>query len=255
MDHRSVNLAKGRNLFFKMLQNALMQPFVHHLAGNPLATKSNHWVIYKPDKIIDLGYDTLPDVEVVKPAQSKKKNIWFIGTMKPQNRKSEFLFEVFDELERRFGQDAHFTIRVAGPARNDQLPYLMSNSLVEYYGLLPRHRLYDLLAKYPGIGVAYMNEAHHALAPSLKFSEYASMSYAIVASDTIGMRTQAKRMAYKNVTFAEQTAQSWADQLERALDNWPDSFTSWETKDDWSYRSIFETQVVPLYKKLSNRRT
>ncbi len=253
VDHRSVNLAKGRRAFFKKLNNFFMQIFVHHLAGNPLAVETNHFFIFKPKHIIDLGFDTLPDVEILAPPENQRPSIWFIGSMKPKNRKSEFLIEVFDELTRRFGQQMKFDIRVAGPANQSQEEMLNANPNVTYYGSLPRTSLYQLLMEFPGIGMAFMNEEFHKSAPSLKFSEYAAMHFAVVASDTIGMRTQWKRMKYSNVALAKEDVCEWADKLVEASENWPKNFQTWDTKMDWSYDNIFKNQVLKLYNQTSNK--
>ena len=250
VDHRSVNLAKGWKRKNKNFSNFLMQIFVHHLAGNPLAVETNHYKVWRPKHIIDLGFDKLPEVEIKKPDSSKRTSVWFIGSLKPKNRKSEFLIKIFDEIYRRFGDNPPFDIHVAGPTTNSQGAALMGNPIVKYYGSVPRNTLYELLIENPGIGMAFMNQEFHAAAPSLKFSEYAAMKYAIVASDTVGLKTQWRRMKYGNVTFAEETVSDWVEKLIAAAEKWPDTFEAWETKDDWSYESIFNKQVIKIYQSI-----
>ncbi|MCP4073717.1 MAG: glycosyltransferase [Hyphomicrobiales bacterium] len=250
VDHRSVNLALGRSALAKKARNLVMQVFSHNLAGNPLAVETNHFVNFKPKHIIDLGFDKLPDVEILAPPKQNRTSVWFIGSLKPRNRKTEFLIDVFEELRSRHGHQLKFDIRVAGDTKPDQAAALNENPNVIYYGRIPRARLYELLLEYPGVGMAFMNTEYHGFAPSIKFSEYAAMSYAIVASDTIGLKNQWTRMKYGNVTFARENVPEWADKLEEAVENWPESFQKWRTKNDWSYDSIYKNQVLRIYQNI-----
>ncbi len=253
VDHRSVNLARGYKRQIKILSNQFMQFFTHELAGNPLAVETNHYFVWRRKHIIDLGFDALPEIEISKPDAEQRKTVWFIGSLKPANRKSEFLIEIFDEIYRRFGKSPPFDIRVAGPTRNFQENALNANPIVNYYGSVPRRRLYELLIEHPGIGMAFMNLEHHAAAPSLKFSEYAAMNFAVVASNTEGLKIQHERMGYSNVIFAEEDTSEWVDKLIEASNLWPDSFVNWETKNDWSYSKIFENQCIQIYNTIKNK--
>lgn len=253
VDHRSINLAKGFKRKFKIASNQFMQFFVHHLAGNPLAVETNHYHVWRPKHIIDLGFDQLPEIEIEKPSPYATKTVWFIGSLKPKNRKSEFLIDVFDKIYQKYGDNCPFEIRVAGPTRNSQEKELDQNPLVNYYGSVSRQRLYELLIEYPGVGMAFMNLEHHAEAPSLKFSEYAAMGFAIVASNTQGLKIQYERMGYSNVIFAEENTDEWCEKLTEACEKWPESFVNWDTKEDWSYSKIFEKQCLSIYSDILNK--
>lgn len=252
MDHRSVNLARGRDATFKKLRNLVMQVFVHRLAGNPLAAETNHFFLFKPADIIDLGYDALPEGEAVEPEPDAPCAIWFIGSLKPANRKSEFLIETFAKIAERQALLARpAEIHVAGPTRPDQKKALKANPMVTYHGSLPRAELYKLLRARPGVGVAFMNEEFHAAAPSLKFVEYAIMRYAIVASDTPGLRTQGDRMNLPGVVYVPEDTERWAEALISAANDWAGLQPIWQDADLWSYTSIFERQVLGLYERIA----
>ena len=251
MDHRSVNLAKGGDSTRKKLLNLLMQVFAHRLAGNPLAAETNHFFLFKPADIIDLGYDALPEGDAVEPAPDAPCAIWFIGSLKPANRKSEFLIEVFDRIAaRRDALTRKVEIHVAGPTRPEQKTALKANPMVTYHGMVPRAKLYDLLRAKPGVGVAFMNMEFHAPAPSLKFVEYAIMRFAIVASDTPGLRTQGRRMNLSGVDYVPEDADAWADRLIAAANGWAGLVPVWDDAPLWSYDSIFERQVLGLYARI-----
>jgi glycosyltransferase involved in cell wall biosynthesis len=252
MDHRSVNLARGANARRKKLLNLVMQVFAHRLAGNPLAAETNHYVLFKPADIIDLGYDALPEGEAVEPAANAPCTIWFIGSLKPRNRKSEFLIEIFARIaERRDALTRPVEIHVAGPTRPDQKKALMANPSVTYHGALPRAELYKLLRAKPGVGVAFMNTQFHAAAPSLKFVEYAIMRYAVVASDTPGLRTQGRRMNLPDVEYVVEDPDLWADRLIAKANGWAGLVPVWSDAELWSYTSIFERQVLGLYERIT----
>lgn len=252
MDHRSVNLARGRPAIRKKLRNLLMQMFTHRLAGNPLAAETNHFVVFKPADIIDLGYDALPEGEALNPPPGQPCAIWFIGSLKPMNRKSEFLIEAFHQITQRAQDIARpIEIHVAGPARAEQEFALRMNPMVTYHGSLPRKDLYKLLRARPGIGVAFMNQEFHAAAPSLKFVEYAIMRFGIVASDTLGLRTQGQRMGLTNVDYVPEDPAIWADHLIAAANAWTGLEETWRDADQWSYTSIFERQVLELYGRIA----
>lgn len=252
MDHRSVNLARGRAAITKKLRNFFMQFAVHHFAGNPLAVETNHWVIWKPKHIIDLGYDKLPEGEAIEPPEDAPCAIWFIGSLRPKNRKSEFLIDVFERMAARQDELTRpARIHVAGPTRKDQQQALRSNKFVTYHGSLPRAKLYELLRAKPGIGVAFMNEEFHAAAPSLKFVEYAIMRFGIVASATPGLLTQGKRMNLDDVNYVAEDPQIWADRLISAANAWSGLTPVWADADLWSYDSIFERQVLELYDRIA----
>jgi hypothetical protein len=250
MDHRSVNLARGRRAVFKKLRNLVMQVFTHHLAGNPWAAETNHFVIWKPKHIIDLGYDALPEGEAAAPAKGAPCRIWFIGSLRPLNRKSEFLIEVFDKIAASGRATRPIEIHVAGPVRAAQATALRANPMVKIYGRLPRHKLYAFLRAKPGIGVAFMNDEFHSFAPSLKFVEYAIMQFGIVASDTLGLRTQAERMNLPGVVFAKEDSDEWAVKLLDAANAWAGLAPVWADAPLWSYEDIFSRQVVGLYERL-----
>lgn len=256
MDHRSVNLARGWRGRRKRWLNFVMQVCTHHLAGNPWAVETNHVAVFRPKHLIDLGYDTLPTGAVQQPARPIREVVfWFIGTLKPRNRKSEFLLEVFAALRARTtasGRRVRF--HVAGPTRPDQARALAALDNVTYHGKLPRSDLYLRLQRTPGVGLAFMNRAHHEYAPSLKFAEYAIMRFAIVASDTLGLRTQAGRMNLPTpVRFVEESVQAWADAILAAAECYDGLEPAWEDAPHWSYPSIFARQVVPLYRQIARR--
>ena len=250
VDHRSVNLARGRRGFFKNLSNLLMQVFTHRLAGNPWAVETNHFKVFKPADIIDLGYDNLPEGESLEPAAGRPVNIWFIGSMKPKNRKTEFILDVFERISAKEGGRRRLHIHVAGPAKPEQKARLRANPDITYYGRLPRARLYELLRENPGVGMAFMNLEFHAYAPSLKFCEYAIMRFSIVASDTLGLRTQAQRMNLDGVVFADEEVEVWAEKLIDAAIAWQGLAPEWQDAPLWSYESIFNRQVLKLYEQI-----
>lgn len=247
VDHRSVNLARGWRGFWKKCANQAMQPFVHHLAGNPLAVETNYFVTLRPKHIIDLGYDLLP---TTPPTAAADPAIWFIGSLKPANRKTGFLIEVFARLARNATSQDRFQIHIAGPARPDQIAALQSNPRITYHGRLPRAELYARLAQHPGIGVAFMNREFHAAAPSLKFCEYAIMRYRILASDTPGLLLQAERMQLPDVTFLGEDAALWADTLLQVARRWRGPMPEWANAQNWSYSHIFTHQVAGLYQRI-----
>lgn len=257
MDHRSVNLAKGWRRTRKMMLNWVMQRFTHHLAGNPWAVETNHWSVRKPAHIIDLGYDQLPDGEAREASNvDREVNVWFIGSLKPRNRKSEFLFEVFDRIAERHSQARidgarRIRIQVAGPTKPEQKRRLEANPDVVYHGRLPRAELYKLLRAKPGIGVAFMNHEYHEYAPSLKFAEYAIMRYSILSSDTLGLRTQAERMGMTDqIRFVPEKVDAWADAIIAASDAYQGLEPLWEDSETWSYPDIYRRQVLGLYQSI-----
>jgi len=252
VDHRSVNLARGRRGFTKKLANFFMQLFTHHLAGNPWAVETNHFRVFKPKHLIDLGYDQLPEAPPEEPETDAPRRVWFIGSRKPKNRKSEFLIEVFRLMDTMPPMNPPLEIHVAGPAHPHQAKPLNANPSVTFYGRLPRNELYQLLTDKPGVGVAFMNKEFHSYAPSLKFVEYAIMRFGIVASETLGLRTQASRMNLQNVSFAEEDPQEWAEKLYNAAAAWNQLEPTWSDADKWSYNSIFDHQVVGVYDTLKN---
>lgn len=252
MDHRSVNLARGWPAFRKKALNFVMQIAVHRLAGNPLAVETNHWLVWKPTDLIDLGYDRLPPGRAKEPGPKAACCIWFIGSLKPRNRKSEFLIEVFEKIAAKQDQLTRRTeIHVAGPTRPDQRRALEANAMVTYHGSLPRARLYRWLRGKPGVGVAFMNGQFHAAAPSLKFVEYAIMQFSIVASDTPGLRMQGSRMNLTDVRYVPEDAEAWADALIEAANAWQGLVPVWQDAPRWSYDSIFDRQVVELYERVA----
>ncbi len=93
-----------------------------------------------------------------------------------------------------------------------------------------------------------MNEEFHEYAPSLKFCEYAIMRFTIVAANTIGLRTQAERMKLSDVIFADENTKEWADKLYQVAKDWDGLKPIWGEADQWSYDSIFERQVLGLYR-------
>lgn len=249
VDHRSVNLARGWRAIRKKAANLTMQVFAHHLAGNPLAVETNHPLRWRSCHVIDLGYDEPP---ACTPAETTAPPaIWFVGSLKPANRKTEFLVDVFDRLARLAAPADRFRIHVAGPARADQIAALRKNSRVIYHGRLPRADLYNLLVDHPGIGIAFMNREYHAAAPSLKFCEYALMRYRVLASDTPGLRLQARRMEIEGVTFLPEQAAIWAETLLAAARGWQGLQPEWKTAADWSYARIFQRQVQGLYRQIA----
>jgi len=250
VDHRSVNLARGRRAFFKKLSNSVMQIFTQHLAGNPWAVETNHFYVCKPKSIIDLGYDKLPEGNAAELRMGEPVNIWFIGSLTPKNRKSEFLIAVFKRITEKVGISDKFHIRVAGPTKPAQEKALNENPNITYYGRLDRRELYERLRDHPGVGMAFMNLEFHSYAPSLKFCEYAIMRYGVVASDTLGLRTQAERMNFDGVIFADEDVAEWADKLISAAMDWKGLRPKWEDAPLWSYESIFQRQVIGLYEKL-----
>lgn len=250
IDHRSVNLARGPHAFFKKSSNLVMQIFSHHLAGNPWAVETNHFFIFKPKHIIDLGYDSLPKGKATELKPDQKVSIWFIGTLKPKNRKTEFLIDVFSRITDKIGISDDFHIHIAGAAKKEQAIALSLNPNITYYGRLPRNELYEKLGANPGVGMAFMNQEFHAYAPSLKFCEYAIMRFKIVSSDTLGLRTQAKRMNLDGVVFANEDADEWADKLIAAAKGWQGVAPKWQDGPLWSYQSIFDRQVIGLYDQL-----
>ncbi len=256
MDHRSVNLAKGWRRHRKLCVNFLMQLFCHRLAGNPWAVETNHPWVFRKSHIIDLGYDQLPDVQfLAKPSSQSPVNVWFIGSLKPKNRKSDFLFEMFDQLtcaqmQSKKKSQRQIRFHVAGPTTKAQEKRLRANSCVTYHGVMPRSKLYKTLAKNPGIGIAYMNEEFHGYAPSLKFAEYAIMRYPILASNTRGLQTQAERMRLHRVTFVEENVGAWVRQLQESVQKYDGPEPEWSDAETWSYPSIYDRQVLRLYKEM-----
>lgn len=257
LDHRSVNLAKGARRFRKLALNTMAQPFCHRLAGNPWAVETNHLFLMRAKSVVDLGYDVLPPrVDRADYSLGGAVNVWFIGSMKPKNRKSQFLIDIFAKLEGRLsdnpeGFDRPLRIHVAGPTKPDQAEKLRRNRLVTYHGQMPRAKLYEKLQQYPGIGLAYMNEEFHGFAPSLKFVEYAALRFKVLASATLGLRTQAERMNFPRVTFIKEDPIAWADAIIDAVSTLDRLQPPWQDAPLWSYEAIFERQVVPLYRELA----
>ena len=257
MDHRSVNLAKGVRLKRKMMLNSVMQRFTHHLAGNPWAVETNHTVIRKPKHIIDLGYDRLPEGEAREPEHlAEEVNVWFIGSLKPRNRKSEFLIETFRKVaemqsDPRRHNERRIVMHVAGPTKPEQKRMLKEIPGVVYHGTLPRDRLYELLRDKPGIGLAYMNHEYHEYAPSLKFAEYAIMRYRILSSDTLGLKTQAERMNLSHVRFVAEDPAAWAEAIVEEARDYAGLEPFWEDAPTWSYPDIYRRQVLGLYERIA----
>lgn len=256
MDHRSVNLAKGWRRTRKVIVNFVMQAFCHHLAGNPWAVETNHLRLFRPKTIIDLGYDTEPDPVDTDVISEEAVNVWFIGSLKPKNRKSDFLLDIFDRIDARQNDPLRsasrkIRIHVAGTASESQKARLVSNAAVTFHGMMPRPKLYQCLANNPGIGLAYMNTEFHAYAPSLKFSEYAMMRFRILASDTLGLRTQADRMVLPSTIFVPEDEAEWVNAIQSAADTYQGPEPAWADAKNWSYSSIFERQVVRLYRHLA----
>ncbi|MEP4197311.1 MAG: hypothetical protein ABJL99_16945 [Aliishimia sp.] len=252
MDHRSVNLAQGFRSWRKKALNLLMQIFTHHLAGNLWAVETNHFFVFKPKHLIDLGYDSLPEVnQSITTNNNRNINVWFIGTLKPRNRKSDFLIDVFArvaEHQSKAATDPRIVIHVAGPTRQDQQDMLLKNPSVVYHGKVPRHELYKLLRDFPGIGLAYMNHEFHEYAPSLKFTEYAIMRFSILSSKTLGLQTQADRMNLPSpITFVKENAEDWTNAIIEATQNYSGLEPSWTDAKKWSYPAIFDRQVSTLY--------
>ncbi|THH38042.1 glycosyltransferase family 1 protein [Aliishimia ponticola] len=260
MDHRSVNLAKGARSKRKMWLNRAMQPFVHHLAGNPWAVETNHDKITKPKHIIDLGYDQLPEGDAREPANvDEEVNVWFIGSLKPANRKSQFLIDVFARVSEKQAEAVskgarRIVMRVAGPTKDDQSRQLNANPDVVYHGKLPRLELYELLREYPGIGLAFMNHEYHEYAPSLKFAEYAIMRYKILSSETVGLKTQAERMGMDGIRFVPEEVEAWADAIIEMAADYKGLEPLWEDHETWSYPDIYRRQVLGLYKDIVDGR-
>ena len=251
LDHRSVNLARGQRGLTKKLVNLLIQPFVHHLAGNPWAVETNHWFIFRPKHLIDLGYDQLPPCSPAQSQTPEARRIWFIGSLKPRNRKSDFLIRIFEALQNMPISDPPLEVHIAGPARKSQADALNKIPSVTFYGRLPRDELYELLASKPGIGIAFMNKEFHSYAPSLKFVEYAIMRFQILASNTLGLRTQAQRMHLQNVQFVEEDVEAWARQLHTAAQDLNTPAPIWEDAEKWSYENIFNNQVIQVYETIA----
>ncbi len=253
VDHRSVNLAKGWRRRRKMAVNALMQRAVHHLAGNPWAVETNHKHIRRPRHVIDLGYDRLPALPQ-RGCDTDCTHVWFIGTLRPRNRKSEFLLDIFDALAARLadpGTKHRVIVHVAGPATDAQARRLRSNRLVRFYGKLPRMELYERMQMNTGLGLAYMNAEFHSHAPSLKFAEYAVMRFGILASDTVGLMTQARRMGLKGTRFLAEDPNLWADAIVEHAAGDGAAAPIWHNAVHWSYSAIFDRQVIPLYQDLA----
>ncbi|MEM6308677.1 MAG: hypothetical protein AAF754_01410 [Pseudomonadota bacterium] len=256
MDHRSVNLAKGARRFRKIALNQIMQFFAHNLAGNPWAVETNHWMIFRPKYVIDLGYDQLPlSISSTKTEDPAPVDVWFIGSLKPRNRKSEFLLDIFDRINALQAKRSNLAgpkvrFRVAGVTNAKQRERLLKNPSVIYYGKMQRSKLYKELQKHPGIGLAYMNSEYHHFAPSLKFAEYAAMRFSILASDTIGLRTQARRMGLPGVSFFGDCVEAWVNAIGIAAADFQGPEPVWEGASNWSYASIFKNQVVELYKDM-----
>lgn len=254
MDHRSVEiLGKGYKSFLRRLSNQLMQFFIHDFAGNPAAVETNNFWVWRRKHLIDLGYDTLPTLKP-RTAKSDTVNVWYVGTMKPRNRKFDFLLSVFQGLQDHFGSDAKIRIQVAGTTNQRQAWELGKVDLVTYHGTIPRTELYDLMASEPGVGIAFMNVERHHAAPSLKFVEYAAMGFPVVASNTPGLQMQAERMRYRNVSFVEQNVEEWVAEVAKAVEAWPDNFETWPDRDLWSYAGIFDRQVLGTYRAMLNGR-
>lgn len=260
MDHRSVNLAKGWRRKRKMMLNWVMQKFTHHLAGNPWAVETNHTQVTKPSHIIDLGYDQLPEGEASEPVNvDSEVNVWFIGSLKPRNRKSQFLIDVFRRVsEQNFGaqwrDERRIVIRVAGPTNDSQKRQLKDNPNVVYHGKLPRLELYKLLREFPGIGLAFMNHEFHEYAPSLKFAEYAIMRYKILSSNTLGLKTQAERMGMMDdIRFAEEDVEEWATAIIEMCNDYKGLEPLWDDFETWGYPDIYRRQVLGLYQSLSTQ--
>ncbi len=257
MDHRSVNLAKGWRARRKRALNAAMQLCTHALAGNPWAVETNHWAVFRPKYLVDLGYDVLPGG--APPAQTGAQDaviFWFIGTLKPRNRQSEFLLDVFEAVAARAASDVRqIRFHVAGPARDDQIHRLRALPNVTYHGKLPRAQLYCRLRRHPGVGLAFMNHQYHEYAPSLKFAEYAIMRYDIIASDTVGLRTQAARMNLPgHVRFVPETRAGWAEAIVEMAACHAGPAPPWADAPLWSYPAIFERQVLALYRQMTGAR-
>lgn len=253
MDHRSVNLTKGWRLWRKLALNFVMQAFAHHLAGNPGAVETNHIWVFRDKHIIDLGYAHAPKLD--RPARKPNSGpiaIWFIGSLKPRNRKSEFLLDVFDAVAalQRWNRGPCVRLHVAGPTTRAQRHRMKANAMTDYHGVMPRADLYDTLQRHPGIGLAFMNAEFHEHAPSLKFAEYAIMRFPILASNTTGLRVQAQRMNMQGVTFVPEDVLAWATEILSAAARYDGLQDTWADAEAWSYPQIFQRQVRPLYQAI-----
>jgi hypothetical protein len=76
------------------------------------------------------------------------------------------------------------------------------------------------------------------------------MQFGIVASDTLGLRTQAERMNLPGVVFAKEDTDEWAAKLLDAANAWAGLAPAWADAPFWSYEDIFSRQVVGLYERL-----
>lgn len=250
VDHRSVNLTRGKAAKLKKYMiNFMMQLSCHRLAGNPFAVETSHKMLFRKHNIIDLGYDVLPLKK--QKINDQESVVWFIGSLYPKNRNSSFLIELFDKLYLRNGKDGTLKIHVAGPANDQQQKSLNANPIVCYHGNVEKKALVKLINEHPGIGLAYMSTFYHNYAPALKFIEYAAFGYPIIASDTIGLRLQAKRTGYKHVTFVEENFVSWCEAIEKKVAVGFEGIQPWQDKPLWSYKHIFSQQCLPLYAELA----
>ena len=94
------------------------------------------------------------------------------------------------------------------------------------------------------------DRSRHQFAPALKFIEYAALGYYILASDTVGLRLQAKRSNYKNAVFAKEDVEKWAQAIETHLLHKNTKAQGWYEKEAWSYPALFRNQYVKSYKEI-----
>ena len=257
LDHRSVDLSIGINSKIKKIKNFGAQLGCDMLAGNPYAVETNHFYIFKKKEVIDLGYDSLPEISEQIKYNSKQINFWYVASLMPKNRKTEFLLDVFDEINKALTpeQRAVTKIWVAGSGSPYQVKRLNDNPIVHYFGRVDRKLLYMNMAKYPGFGIAYMNRNRHEFAPSIKFAEYAALKFQIVASSTTGLKLQALRMNISNVNFVEQEVDAWVKECTRLINEGYEPANLWKDQEMWSYRKIFDLQVMELYQSLIQERS
>ena len=257
-DHRSVNLSRGFPSLRKKLINIASALASHQLVGNPLAVESNQFLPSRRHRIVDLGYDDTAVASIADQLSLDLKiaavDAWFVGSLKPKNRKSWFLIEFMRTFAELFGPN-EVVFNVAGPADNEQIEALSAIPGVNYLGVLSRTELYTQMRDRPGIGLAFMNREFHDLAPSLKFVEYALFGYRVLASSTVGLRMQAARMGFDDVTFVDESVDAWCQSIASAARDYRmRGPANWTGGDKWSYQSIFDRQVRSLYVELKGYR-
>ena len=251
MDHRSVNLATGVRSFVKKTFNQILIPFVHIFSGNPLAVKTNYFFNYKDKFIYDLGHNVTKK-NIKDDISINYFNIWYIGSMKPNNRNGTFLLNIFDKISQLNDLSLETKIHIAGTVNKKQLQRIKKNRKIVYYGKIPRNELYKLILKNRGVGVAYMNEINHQYAPAIKFVEFGALGLKILASNTFGLRLQKERTKMPNVTFVDHDCSKWVEAIKDLNDEWDNKVLPWENKDKWSYSYLFENQVIKSYLTILN---